>query len=345
MKSNPRNLILLAGSLFSACCALSPIANAQNLVGNGDFEAGNVGFSSDYIYNSITAGALDQGSYAVAARGLDVHTAWQNGYDHTKGDATGLYFIANGSSNTSDVVWRSNSAITVTAGTAYRFEAYIRTEYFINSGLGAAAPSLKFQLGDGTNWVDLGTTISFPDPSSDYSWQLTFADGTFSDAGTYYIQLINDQNAAGGNDFGLDDIYFGLRSSAPSVGTNPGNPAPPNFDTSPFNNFPTASSFSFTAVGAGDQWFNWLVRSYANDTDNDPLSASVITQGTKGVASVSGNWIKYTPDDSATGSDSLSLRIEDGNGGQRDISVTILGLVVEEQGSSSTSSPQIESRD
>jgi hypothetical protein len=215
MKSNLRNLILLAGSLFSACCALLPIANAQNLVGNGDFEAGNVGFSSDYIYNSITAGALDQGSYAVAARGLDVHTAWQSGYDHTKGDATGLYFIANGSSNTSDVVWRSNSAITVTAGTAYRFEAYIRTEYFINSGLGAAAPSLKFQLGDGTNWVDLGTTISFPDPSSDYSWQLTFADGTFSDAGTYYIQLINDQNAAGGNDFGLDDIYFGLRSAAP----------------------------------------------------------------------------------------------------------------------------------
>lgn len=36
-------------------------------------------------------------------------------------------------------------------------------------------------------------------------------------AGTYEIRLRNNQTAATGNDFGLDSIYFGLASAAPSA--------------------------------------------------------------------------------------------------------------------------------
>jgi hypothetical protein len=46
------------------------------------------------------------------------------------------------------------------------------------------------------------------------------------------VRLKNSNGAAGGNDLGLDDIYFGLRSSSPSVGSTPGT-TPTAFNPTP----------------------------------------------------------------------------------------------------------------
>jgi hypothetical protein len=53
------------------------------------------------------------------------------------------------------------------------------------------------------------------------------------------------------------------------------------------------------------------------------MSAAIQTQGTKGTAVVSGNNVTYTPSNNKTGSDTVVLRISDGNGGTKDITVTL----------------------
>lgn len=162
--------------------------------------------------------------------------------------------MANGSSDTTDVVWQTDSLISVTqAGTAYRFEAYVTTLYPVS--VGAPGPSLTFQLGDGTNWVNLGTTTTFPNGEPRGNWYLNYTDGTFNVAGNYYLRLINNQSAAGGNDFAIDSIYFGLSAEAPSVGTNPVG-TPDAFNTSGMTiipNIDTAKASYSTTELANDQ--------------------------------------------------------------------------------------------
>ena len=48
-------------------------------------------------------------------------------------------------------------------------------------------------------------------------WYQTFADTTLTTTGTYLIRMRNLSTAASGNDFGLDNIYFGLASAAPTA--------------------------------------------------------------------------------------------------------------------------------
>ncbi len=50
---------------------------------------------------------------------------------------------------------------------------------------------------------------------------LNYYDGEFALTGTYYVRLLNQQNAAAGNDFGVDNVYFGLSDESPSVNDNP----------------------------------------------------------------------------------------------------------------------------
>ena len=100
---------------------------------------------------------------------------------------------------------------------AYRFEAYISS--VVNPDL--APPSLSFQIGNGTTWTTLGATPSLSDAPRG-EWFFSFADGIFQQAGDFIIRLQNDSAVADGNDLGIDSIYFGLRTSAPSFGSNPG---------------------------------------------------------------------------------------------------------------------------
>jgi hypothetical protein len=223
----------LDGNTSDVTSSTSAIIICRNKVTNGDFQAGNTGFTSAYTYTTIPD--MGEARYSVVTSAKDIHGAWIDSYDHTYENESGLYFVGNGSSDTTAEVWKSN-AIHVEAGVAYRFEAYICSVYAI--GLNDA-PSLRFELGDGASWIQMGTTYSFT-PNSGLDdvgvWHLSYADGKFSNSGTYYIRLRNLQSAATGNDFGLDDFYFGRTGAAPSAsdpGTNP-DVDPETFDTSSF---------------------------------------------------------------------------------------------------------------
>ncbi|MDD4151217.1 MAG: putative Ig domain-containing protein, partial [Candidatus Gracilibacteria bacterium] len=92
----------------------------------------------------------------------------------------------------------------------------------------------------------------------------------------------------------------------------------------PSNTAPTASDFTYsTNVGNSAKTFDWYTLSNATDTNGDTLTASVKTNGTKGVFSISGHNITYTPNASQTGSDTGIITISDGNGGNKDITITV----------------------
>lgn len=220
-----------AGVTSSIISNTGEIVVAGNLIDNGDFQQGNVKFITDYIYFVKTGpGDCDEGYYSIIHNAHDAHdgngnydSGFVNAPDHTYGTYTdGLYFVANASGDTSDVVWQSTSPITVEAGVAYRFEAYLMN---LTNDLNVSAnyPYIHFQIGDGSSWTDLDTTDVDWTPNEEGLWHVTYADGTFSTGGTFYIRMLNNQST-GWNDLGLDDIYFGLRGGAPSASDPTTNP-------------------------------------------------------------------------------------------------------------------------
>ena len=193
-------------------------AVAQNLILNGNFSAGNTNFTSSYPYNVLNSGPeLVEGAYSVVTKASDVHFAWGNYFDRTSGNSSGKYFVANASADTTKTVWQSNLLNVSQANTPYRFEAYLMSIYPSENNY----PSLSFEIGNGTSWTTMGTTTTL-NFTSRGNWIFTYVDGVFGGAGDFYVRLKNSNSATGGNDLGLDDIYFGLRTAAPSVGSTPG---------------------------------------------------------------------------------------------------------------------------
>ena len=216
-----------AAALLAGC-----LPAAANLIPYGDFEGGNPNFISDYTYWSAAPPPnMREGYYSVVSRVAEVHAIWPNSIrDHTTGD--GRFFVANGSGDTTNVVGQTAEPIVITqAGTPFRFEAWITTLYYVTNP--APGPTLTFQVGNGTDWYDMGTSQSFANGYTPGDWRLAFYDGVFETTGEYYVRLMNAQAAAEGNDMGIDDIYFGLRADAPSYPTNPGDTAPPTIAVRP----------------------------------------------------------------------------------------------------------------
>ena len=106
---------------------------------------------------------------------------------------------------------------------------------------------LSFQIGDGTTWTTLGATPSLSGAPRG-QWYFSFADGIFQQPGDFIIRLRNDSNVASGNDLGVDSIYFGLRSAAPSFGANPGTGTPDSFNPAVV---PEPSAASLLVLGIG----------------------------------------------------------------------------------------------
>lgn len=101
-----RTLALLLATLMVFMYPGVAVA-ADNLVVNGDFEAGNTGFYSDYDYVSAEGWSTLQppSVYAIGTDPYLYHSAWGPGFgDHTSGD--GLMMIVNGTTTVPPgIVW------------------------------------------------------------------------------------------------------------------------------------------------------------------------------------------------------------------------------------------------
>jgi hypothetical protein len=185
---------------------------AQELVTNGTFSAGNVGFTSAYGYVADVAGNAElvpEGLYGVGTNPQNYHNNFW-GIDHTTG--TGNFMIVNGSPSAGANIW--TQTVTVLPNTVYYFSAWAMS-------LNNVPPFAQLQFS--VNGGPIGTTAVLAagvNNNGNNGWVRFYGSWNSGAATTAVITIINLQTALGGNDFGLDDISFGTLSPV-SFSANP----------------------------------------------------------------------------------------------------------------------------
>lgn len=199
----------VAVTYANGCIATNSIQVADELVVNGDFSAGNTGFTTGYGYKPDVAGNTElqpEGYYGVGTNGQNYHVNFW-GKDHTTG--TGNFMIVNGWGS-AYTVWEEDN-VAVTPNTDYYFAAWAIS---LNN-VGPFA-KLRFEV----NGVQVGSTANLTAGTSSNAnaWkpQDRFYGVWNSGASTTAnIRIINLEPSLGGNDFGLDDISFGTLVNIP----------------------------------------------------------------------------------------------------------------------------------
>lgn len=194
---------IITGTTAAGCSASDTVKLGLEGIDNGDFEQGNTGFSSAYSYvsNTVPNGMTPEQRYTVHNDGNFTHTNFW-GKDHTTG--SGNFMIINGSGTTPPPnVWQKT--INVIPNTLYYFSAWAIS---LNS-VGPYA-NLQFKV----NGTQVGTTTgALParpqNNNPPFEWVRFFGTWNSGSATTAVVSIVDLTTAAGGNDFGLDDISFG----------------------------------------------------------------------------------------------------------------------------------------
>lgn len=163
---------------------------SNNLIVNGDFEAGNTGFFSNYLYSPTNL--VPEGTYAVLPNPQTAHAGFAPCGDHTSGG--GNMMAVNGAGIPNLNVWCQTVAIQ--PNTQYVFSAWVTSLH----------PSSPARLQFSINGSPIGPI--FTAPSTTCTW-LNFY--TLWNSGTNTsatICIVNQNTTLGGNDFALDDIVF-----------------------------------------------------------------------------------------------------------------------------------------
>lgn len=168
----------------------------QNIIYNGDFEAGNTGFTTNYVVGSGgTWGQLSNaGTYAVNTSPNIVHSNFSACNDHTI-DPGSKMMIVNGSGTPNTNVWCQT--VNVQPFTDYQFSAWITS--VVND---ANVAQLQFKINGGV----LGDIFS-PTPTS-CNWQQFYETWNSEIETSAQICLVNQNTLTAGNDFAIDDISF-----------------------------------------------------------------------------------------------------------------------------------------
>ncbi|MCR5659258.1 MAG: T9SS type A sorting domain-containing protein [Bacteroidales bacterium] len=167
--------------------------SSTELVVNGDFEQGNVGFYTDYTYGPEGSSGLGFGRFVVTT---DAEWVWQQPLYGMGG--TGQFMLVDGAEAPNSVVWQQT--ITVTPNTYYAFSTQVAST--CNSYVAGSYALLQFSV----NGVQLGPV--FHSPSVLNIWQ-PYYEVWYSDNNTSAtLTILNQNNNGDGNDFGLDDISF-----------------------------------------------------------------------------------------------------------------------------------------
>lgn len=189
----------VAGSILALLSAAHP-ANAANLVVNGDFAAGNTGFTSDYSFASTI---YSQNQYTIGTQPENAYNAYFGSaanFPPPSGATSLNMMLVNGGFLGTNTVW-AESGIAVSPDTNYYFSAYI-------TNLDTASPAtLDFSI----NGSALGTT--FTAATAVGTWSQFFATWNSGSSTTADLGLVDTNTSFGGNDFALDLISLSTSSS------------------------------------------------------------------------------------------------------------------------------------
>jgi hypothetical protein len=204
---------LAAISLLATTASALPV----NLVSNGNFEAGNNGFTSGYNYALPNPGFnTTEGQYTVASNPYPWNGLFKSSGDHTSGQ--GLMMVANGAPRAGQIVWQSDF-IAVASSTNYFFEAFVNNVCCSSTFPGNTPSILEFSLSlNGGAAISLGIKVTNLGLAG--TWEGLSTQFISPDSGSVVLSLINQNTAAAGNDFAIDDVFFGTESIVDPTPTN-----------------------------------------------------------------------------------------------------------------------------
>jgi hypothetical protein len=177
-------LLSIGSALFVPCASTA----AVSLVVNGDFSAGNTGFSSDYTFSP--GNILNAATYCIDTDPHNCHSGAASFGDHTTG--SGLMMVLNGSGNSTDRAWEETVA--VAANARYTFSMWV-------ASWSTSSPARLQVL---INGEQVGADFTAPSLTGEWAlFTVPWDSGTNTSA---TISIVDANTAAGGNDFALDDI-------------------------------------------------------------------------------------------------------------------------------------------
>ncbi|MBL7774903.1 MAG: PKD domain-containing protein, partial [Saprospiraceae bacterium] len=187
------------------CCPAGTVPGPE-LVTNGDFEAGNTGFTSGHSYVPAP-GALTAGKYSVAqsTQVSTINNQWAC-TDHTSGSATGKMLVVDGSLNPPALwtVWKQN--VPVVAGKTYSFSAWVNN---------LVVPSKNFDDPQVELYINGKAVAGIVLPENPDQWYRMCVQWTAPATGTAILEVQIGRFDNDGNDFAVDDISFRACEPAP----------------------------------------------------------------------------------------------------------------------------------
>lgn len=172
-------------------------ANAQNLVANPSFDAGNAGFASEYTESPTDLRPAR--TYAILTNPHSAHVDFVTMGDHTTGK--GNMMVVNGATDSSPVVWTQQ--LTVQPNRTYFFSTWAANV------LGGTPSRFVFRI----NGVTQQPTITLPDQAAVWQNYTTIWESDSATSATLEIVFTSTENV--GNDSALDDIVFREATSEP----------------------------------------------------------------------------------------------------------------------------------
>ncbi|MCW5907675.1 MAG: SprB repeat-containing protein [Chitinophagales bacterium] len=188
--SNPNIANPVASPASTTTYTVSTQVEVGNAIVNGDFSAGNTGFTSSYMYK--TPPNTTEGQYWVSTNAQ----AWNGGMapcgDHTTG--SGNMLLVNGATTPNVSIWCQT--VSVLPNTTYAFSTWLATVTASNPA------QLQFSI----NGSLLGSV--FVAPSVNCQWQQFYTTWNSGVNTSATICIVNQNTIASGNDFAIDDISF-----------------------------------------------------------------------------------------------------------------------------------------
>jgi hypothetical protein len=198
LSRKPAQLLLT----LSLCLILIDASDVRaNLVVNGDFEAGNSGFNTDYHYGSTI---YNFQQYTITTDPQLAHNQATSYGDHTSG--SGLMMAVNGPLHSDDLtVW--SQSVAVQPGTNYLLSSWV-------SSWTSYPPELDALLDFSINGQSLGL---FRAPSPAAIWaEFSSPWSSGSDTGALIRIVVKNPGEFIANDFALDDISMTASVPEPS---------------------------------------------------------------------------------------------------------------------------------
>ena len=225
----------------------------NNLLVNGDFAAGNTGFTSDYTAANPNT---TESQYWIGNNPATWNSSMSNCTDHTSG--SGNMLLVNGSPTAAAKVW--SQTVNTTSNTNYAFSVWLQNVYAVNPA------NLRFSI----NGRVVGDNILAG--TATCQWKQFYVTWNSGNVTAANLSIVNNNTIVQGNDFAIDDISFAtvtMRYDSLKVSIAP-NPTIQGFgDTS------VCSGTTVQLGATGGNVYSWTpAGSLSNSNIHNPISTT-----------------------------------------------------------------------